>query len=85
MDDSKPPCRITAPTEPSQNLFHPPLRCPCVVGEMPCGVFPTGETAIKTFPNPLTNSVNSAVDNLCKSPLRLAFKRATAGRSVFVQ
>lgn len=32
-----------------------------------------------------TNAVNTAVDNLCKSPPRLAFKRAKAGRSVFAQ
>lgn len=70
---------------PGYLLFHPTRGCPRFAGKMPSRLFARARVGSSYFPNPPTNSVNSAVDNLCKIPLRLAFKRVSAGRSVFAQ
>lgn len=75
---------ITSRTKPETYSIH---RCPVHASWAKChlGCFLAPESAIQPIPNPPTNSVNTPVDNLCKSPPRLAFKRAAAGRSVFAQ
>ena len=70
---------------PGYLLFHQREAVHASRAKCPLGCLLAPESAIQAFPNPPTNSVNSAVDNLCKSPLRLAFKRVSAGRSVFAQ
>jgi hypothetical protein len=71
----------------NQTRTYSIYRCPVHASWAKCHLdcFLTPDSAIQTFPNPPTNSVNSAVDNLCKSASRLASKRVTPGRSVFAQ